>query len=283
MTATGVGKELKRERERQGLSKEEIIRRTRLSPRSVDALEADDFDSLPGIVFARSFVRLYALDLGMDADALLARLPQPDIEAMPLPNPPARLGGKQKRDPRVTAALSSALWLIIASTAGAGLWYYANHSDTLRLELFRHTAAAVVHAAPPVSAAINHPQSPAQVQPAETAALQENPLTETSVVSPDPSRPVQVILTAREAAWVQISADGHSAFAGMLQPHDQRAIAADAQVRIMTGNAGGIDISLNGRMLDPIGPSGQTRTVSLTAEGPQPAPQTQMAASSSPL
>ena len=58
-------------------------------------------------------------------------------------------------------------------------------------------------------------------------------------------------------------------------------IAADAQVKILTGNAGGLDISLNGKTLDPIGPKGQTRTVRLTAEGPQLGPQNPPA--SSPL
>jgi hypothetical protein len=97
----------------------------------------------------------------------------------------------------------------------------------------------------------------------------------------DGSRPVQVILTAHEVAWVQVSADGRTEFVGTLHPNDTRSIAADAQVKILTGNAGGLDISLNGKPLDPIGPSGQVRTVRLTAEGPQFGPQNPPA--SSPL
>jgi hypothetical protein len=80
---------------------------------------------------------------------------------------------------------------------------------------------------------------------------------------------VQVILTAHEATWVQVSADGQTAFVGILHPNDTRSIAADDHVKIIAGNAGGLDISLNGKPLDPIGPTGQVRTVRLTAEGPQ--------------
>ena len=82
-----------------------------------------------------------------------------------------------------------------------------------------------------------------------------------------------MILTAREATWVQVSVDGQTAFEALLHPNDTRAIAADAQVKLLTGNAGGLDISLNGKPLDPLGPRGQVRTVRLTAEGPQFVPQ----------
>ena len=37
----------------------------------------------------------------------------------------------------------------------------------------------------------------------------------------------------------------------------------------MTGNAGALTISLNGKTLEPLGPVGQVRVVKLTAEGPQ--------------
>ncbi|HVW83033.1 MAG TPA: DUF4115 domain-containing protein, partial [Bryobacteraceae bacterium] len=63
------------------------------------------------------------------------------------------------------------------------------------------------------------------------------------------------------------------AFVGTLQPNDSRTIAADDQVKVLMGNAGGLDISLNGKTLDPLGTKGQTRTVRLTAAGPQFAPQ----------
>ena len=55
----------------------------------------------------------------------------------------------------------------------------------------------------------------------------------------------------------------------MLFRSDTKEISANERVKIVTGNAGGLTISLNGKTLDPLGPSGQVRTVMLTAEGPQ--------------
>jgi cytoskeleton protein RodZ len=279
---TGIGEELKRERLRQGLTLDEIVQRTRISPRSLEAIEADAFDRLPGIVFARGFVRLYAVDLKLDPEGLVARLPRVDIDAAPLPNPPER-PGRTQWDPRLTAALASVLWLVTATGAGLGGWYYFNHFG-------RHYITTVSAAPPPKTAVPLQRPAPSPVLIASAPTREDRPASDevasNAAETPAPagfdnSRPVQVILTAREAAWVQISADGRQAFVGTLHPNDQRAIAADAEVKIVTGNAGGLEISLNGKPLDPIGPRGKIRRVMLTAEGPQLVQQSPTA--SSPL
>ncbi len=56
-----------------------------------------------------------------------------------------------------------------------------------------------------------------------------------------------------------MSVDGKVAFTGTLQPNDTKEISANERVKILTGNAGGLTISLNGKTLDPLGPSGQVR------------------------
>src|SRR5262249_40811836 len=47
----GPGIMLREERLRKGLSLEEISRQTRISPRSLEAIEGQSFDRLPGVVF----------------------------------------------------------------------------------------------------------------------------------------------------------------------------------------------------------------------------------------
>ncbi len=285
MSTSGVGEQLRLERLRQGLSLEDVVQRTRISPRSLEAIEADALDRLPGLVFARNFVRLYAQDLKLDADALLAKLPRVDIEAAPLPIPPA--GSRQKHwDPRLTASLASLLWIATAAGAGTGAWYYYNHYGRHAVASVAATpapSAKTVVAAVTASPAVGETQNSARIPSPETNSVSTQTVSTSSAMPSgfDSNRPVQVVLTAREAAWVQISADGRTAFVGTLRQHESRTIAADAQVKVMTGNAGGLDISLNGKPLDPIGPSGQVRTVRLTAEGPQFVPRTPPA--SSPL
>jgi cytoskeleton protein RodZ len=75
-----LGQELAAERERQGLSRGEVAQRLHMSQWQVEALEGGDYVRLPKGTFLRGFVRNYAKVLGLDGDAMLARL----AEAAPL-------------------------------------------------------------------------------------------------------------------------------------------------------------------------------------------------------
>ncbi len=68
-----VGQYLKREREARRMSIEEISRATRVPMSSVERIEADQFDELPGEVFVRGFLKSYARSVGVQSDDVLAR------------------------------------------------------------------------------------------------------------------------------------------------------------------------------------------------------------------
>jgi cytoskeleton protein RodZ len=70
-----VGKTLREAREGMGLSVHDIANRIKFAPRQVEALEANDFGSLPQATFLRGFVRSYARVLQLDEVALIAALP----------------------------------------------------------------------------------------------------------------------------------------------------------------------------------------------------------------
>lgn len=62
------GEELKAQRERRGISLDDVAVSTRVSYRHLTALEEDRFAELPGGVFSRGIVRSYAQHCGLDAD-----------------------------------------------------------------------------------------------------------------------------------------------------------------------------------------------------------------------
>ena len=68
-----VGSFLRQLREAKSLSIEEISRTTRMPASSVERIEADRFDELPGEVFVRGFLKSYARALGVPAEEVLAR------------------------------------------------------------------------------------------------------------------------------------------------------------------------------------------------------------------
>lgn len=77
-----LGRTLREARERLGLSVADVAHQTKLAPRQIEALEADDYQHLPEMAFVRGFVRGYAKILHLDAESLLTALPQPEAAAV---------------------------------------------------------------------------------------------------------------------------------------------------------------------------------------------------------
>jgi cytoskeletal protein RodZ len=77
------GARLREARERRGLSLRAIADATRISVRALEALERNDISRLPGGIFSRSFVRAYALEVGLEPEQtvaeFLARFPDETV------------------------------------------------------------------------------------------------------------------------------------------------------------------------------------------------------------
>ena len=69
-----IGAQLREAREARSLTLEEVSKTTHMRLHYLQALEADDFESMPSSTQARGFLRTYANYLGLDAKAFLAAL-----------------------------------------------------------------------------------------------------------------------------------------------------------------------------------------------------------------
>src|SRR3989338_8947453 len=85
--AASLGRTLRETREHLGFSVADVANQIKFAPRQIEALEADDFQHLPEAAFLRDFIRSYAKILQLDAQALLAALPQ--FETVPTELVPA--------------------------------------------------------------------------------------------------------------------------------------------------------------------------------------------------
>jgi cytoskeleton protein RodZ len=76
---------LRREREALGVTVREVSETLNLAMDTIEAIEADSYDRLPGLVFARGYLRAYARLLELDPEPLLAEYPQaPALMPQPL-------------------------------------------------------------------------------------------------------------------------------------------------------------------------------------------------------
>jgi len=177
---TSIGDTLRRERLRRGWDLGKVATETKIGLHLLEAIEADEFERLPGGVFAKSFVRQYARLLGLDEEELGAELKQQFTEpAEPIPvtepehsavNLPRLAALEDFRDRvRSDSSISALVWVVIAIFACAGvytLWQTRRAaSATSKVE----TAAAASPA--PVSPSPAPPPSPM----AQPASLSKTP------------------------------------------------------------------------------------------------------------
>src|SRR5260370_10100942 len=95
---TSIGERLRRHRLQNGTSLEKVSLETKIGVRLLEAIEASQFEKLPGGVFRRSFVLQYARALDLDPEEIAAELNQlnqfDEMPALPAADAVAARGQK---------------------------------------------------------------------------------------------------------------------------------------------------------------------------------------------
>lgn len=111
-----VGQFLRQLREAKGMSALEVSRATRVPVTSVERIEADRFDELPGEVFVRGFLKSYAQAVAVAPEEILARYTASRrvawVTPLPLSSP-----AKPARGRRYGVAIAFVLLLILFTLA----------------------------------------------------------------------------------------------------------------------------------------------------------------------
>jgi cytoskeleton protein RodZ len=287
------GDKLKREREMRGVTLDEISESTKIARRHLEALESEDFASLPGGVFNKGFVRAYARFIGINEDQAVADYSQAHKEEeRPEEQFPLEIHEKPDRElnPRNSQVpLIGSVMALLLLVAGFTVWRGKKHqtesvvpsaaaasrteapeqqptSKTRRAE--QSSAAATETASAPKMMAVDQkvpvPEPPNGAMAAVTPAKKE-PQAERMALTPKNS--FFVIIKAKEDAWISVVADGRRVSHGMLRADKQRFVRAGKQIILTTGNAGGIDVSFNGKPLGAIGNESEARTIFFTPSG----------------
>jgi cytoskeleton protein RodZ len=295
------GAQLRQQREKQGVTLEEISLSTKIGTRMLRALEEEHFDQLPGGIFNKGFIRAYARCLGMDEDQAvadylvasgatpLAKKSEVDDEA-PLPEPPP------PREENAGGGLpwgTFAVLLLIVALGFAGWGFYSRESE--RADREATAPAAKSSSASPTAAA---ELSPSELKPAASAdssaavpQTDQPPPAPKSEAEPTPSpaasaaaltpaatppQPVsansalKLVITAREDSWLSVSVDGEIVTRSLLSAPAQKSIRAQNEIVVRAGNVGALDFEFNGKKLPTQGDYGEAKTLTFDAHGMQP-------------
>jgi transcriptional regulator with XRE-family HTH domain len=116
-----IGASLAAARESRGLSLADAERLTCVRSKYLVALEADNFDALPGRTYARAFLRTYASALGLDADKFVAAfeeaIPEPEDEPIAVVTPRRRPRVRGRHLLAIAALTGIAVIVTVAATS----------------------------------------------------------------------------------------------------------------------------------------------------------------------
>jgi hypothetical protein len=92
------------------------------------------------------------------------------------------------------------------------------------------------------------------------------------IVPPGAAAGIHVALTATEPVWISTKSDGKPVYSGTLQTQETRYFDGTNEMMVIIGNAGGVQATLNGKPVGPIGAHGEIRLLELTPAGARIAP-----------
>ena len=233
-TAIDAGTQMRTAREKAGLTLADVVSRTRVPLRHLEALERGAYGELPGITYCAGFARAYARAVGLDEKVLTAKVREEidttgEFSSDPFqieePTDPARV------PPRFLAWTAAIIAMLIAG--GYSVWRMQVNAPPSTEAPSAKTASADV-------------ERPAPVQRAARPAA-------TPVAGP-------VVLTAVTDVWIKIyDADGKSLFQNNLQRGQSYTVPADAKgPMIVTGRPEALAVTVGGHAVPPLGTGQKT-------------------------
>ncbi|MFF7333790.1 helix-turn-helix domain-containing protein [Streptomyces sp. NPDC090306] len=256
-----VGRVLQQARIAAGLTVDDVSTATRVRTAIVHAIEADDFAPCGGDVYARGHIRTLARAVGTDPEPLLAQFGADHGGNRPAPTPAAPLFEAERirperRGPNWTAAMVAA---IVAVIAFVGFTAVKGGDDDSA------SNAQVAEGSTPSSAKSTSPK-PSTSKPADP-----KPEPSDSAIAAAPQDKVTVQVSAEDGrSW--ISAKDHNGkvlYDGVLEKGRSKSFQDSTEVNLILGDAGAVQLFVNGKKIDDDFESGQVERLTYTKGDPE--------------
>lgn len=255
-----AGGMLRAARQAQGLHLAALATQLKISPRKLEALEADRFDELQGITFVRALAQAACRALKIDPAPVLARLPQQEISTLEQVsgglNAPFREHGATRAPLEWLNASRMPLLAVAALLLGALLLWLAppgfGLSGLMSAEAESPLGAASAPAGESSSpVAADAPQPPASVPALDTAAPNPSVAADGSSATLAASSAMALQVLARESSWVEVTdANGRSLIARTLSAGEAVGLDGGMPLRVKIGNAVATELHFRGQLVD---------------------------------
>lgn len=259
------------------ISLEAASKHTRIHVNILKNIENDDYQTL-GTVYVKGFLKIYAEYLGVDREEILKGFQDLTGSSEPLPARRARM--PDEGDPMtgpvvVRKGLSLSVFLkkidyrlsvilVLIFLAVLGVVRLARHPKPVTAPPPAATGAKIEAGAPSskalASKTVLNPKASEKKSPAAPSAAAPSVKRSTEKIV--------LVVRAKSKSWMQVKVDGKVVFQHVLARGTAETWQANEKIELMIGDAGAVQLELNGRILEKIGRPRQTlKHVVVTREG----------------
>jgi cytoskeletal protein RodZ len=237
-----LGSLIAKARKDAGLSLEDLAAKTNIRISVLSEIEKNNFEHCGGETYARGHVRNIAAILKADQKEFIRLYEEEQggetrsIKDLLIENSVMRLPAEARKVSWKVLVLISVVSLFVV---GIGQVVISNFNTN-----------DVVGAAPSASASPTAAESPSAEPSAESTFSS--------------GTGVEVVINAvRAKSWLFVSdASGRTLFSGQVSRGAVKVFSSDSQLNLKVGNAGGVDLKVNGKKVEAIGVDGEVVSVS---------------------
>ena len=272
-----IGDILRQERERQNLTVKDIEQGTSIRALYIEAIENGDYQTLPGEVYTKGFIRNYANFLKLDADDCVGRyvsenhsgqaMAEAVREEHPRKETPVRdtsdfsqasAGSQVKKSSSTNYGMVAAAVALIAVLGGGAYFLLGDGSHPTP----KQPAGQVQQEKKPASGkTAEKPASSAKESaPVADTGKGQSPQTQNTfqpASAEKKANDVQVTAKFTDRCWTKVVADGKTVYEGIAEEGKTMSWKGNENVTITAGNAGAMELTHNGKSLGKAGATGQ--------------------------
>ena len=240
-----LGSSITQARKSAGLSIEDLSASTNIRTALLKEIESDNFANCGGETYARGHIRNIAMKLGVDPLIFIAAF---EDEQMHTDRSMKELlvENSVMRQPEEARKVS---WKVLATISVSSLFIAG-----LAQIIISNTASVEI---PEPIASITATESATPSPEATEATPAEQATVSTG-------EGVELVISATRAkSWLFVSdATGRTLFSGQMSRGSSKTFRTDVSLNVKIGNAGGVDLTVNGKKVDSIGVDGEVVSVS---------------------
>ena len=240
-----LGSSITQARKSAGLSIEDLSASTNIRTALLKEIESNNFANCGGETYARGHIRNIAMKLGVDPLMYIAAF---EDEQMHTDRSMKELlvENSVMRQPEEARKVS---WKVLATISVSSLFIAG-----LAQIIISNTATVEI---PEPIASITASESP-------TPSPEATEATPTEQATVSTGEGVELVISATRAkSWLFVSdATGRTLFSGQMSRGSSKTFRTDVSLNVKIGNAGGVDLTVNGKKVDSIGVDGEVVSVS---------------------